>query len=261
MALSKALELDAVSKSFGKGDARTVALRDVSLQMRDGEFLSVVGPSGCGKSTLLRIVADLVDPSEGTVKVNGRTASQARENRDLGIVFQTPVLYEWRSVARNVALPLELMRFSASQRKEGVRRMLELVGLEGFGNHAAWQLSGGMQQRVAIARALSFNPSLLLMDEPFGALDEITRDRMNMELQSIWMGTDTSVLFITHSIAEAVFLSDRVLVMSSRPGRIDFTCDVPLPRPRTEATRERDDFFHLTGEIRSRLRNSEGARV
>jgi NitT/TauT family transport system ATP-binding protein len=257
----KALELDGVSKSFGKGDGRTVALQDVSLEMRDGEFLSIVGPSGCGKSTLLRIVADLADPSGGTVRVNGKTATQARENRDFGIVFQTPVLYEWRSVARNVALPLELMGFAAGERKQRVRRMLELVGLEGFGNHQAWQLSGGMQQRVSIARALSFNPSLLLMDEPFGALDEITRDRMNMELQRIWMETDTSVLFITHSIAEAVFLSDRVLVMSSRPGRIDFSCDVPLPRPRTEAIRERDDFFHLTGEIRARLRSSEGARV
>jgi NitT/TauT family transport system ATP-binding protein len=256
-----ALELRDVGKWFGKGDGRTVALRGVDVDMRAGEFLSIVGPSGCGKSTLLRIVADLVEPSEGTVRVNGRTARQARENRDLGVVFQTPVLYEWRSVARNVQLPLEVMGYDAAERKRRVRRMLELVGLEGFEKHSVWQLSGGMQQRVSIARALSFDPSLLLMDEPFGALDEITRDRMNMELQRIWMETDTSVLFITHSIAEAVFLSDRVLVMSSRPGTIDYRCDIPLPRPRTEAIREQDHFFHLTGEIRSHLRSPDGVRV
>ena len=259
--VAEALELRGVSKSFGKGDGRTVALQGVNLDMHGGEFLSIVGPSGCGKSTLLRIVADLIEPSDGTVMVNGRTARQARENRDFGVVFQTPVLYEWRSVARNVQLPLEVMGIDAAERRQRVRRMLALVGLEGFEKHAVWQLSGGMQQRVSIARALSFNPSLLLMDEPFGALDEITRDRMNMELQRIWMETDSSVLFITHSIAEAVFLSDRVLVMSSRPGSIDYQCDIPLPRPRTEAIREQDDFFHLTGEIRSHLRRPDGVRV
>jgi NitT/TauT family transport system ATP-binding protein len=259
--VAPALELRGVSKWFGRGGGRTVALRGVDLDMRPGEFLSIVGPSGCGKSTLLRIVADLVEPSEGSVKVKGRSARQARENRDLGVVFQTPVLYDWRSVARNVQLPLEVMGFDAAERKRRVRQMLELVGLQGFEKHAVWQLSGGMQQRVSIARALSFDPSLLLMDEPFGALDEITRDRMNMELQRIWMETDTSVLFITHSIAEAVFLSDRVLVMSSRPGSIDYRCDIPLPRPRTEATREQDDYFHLTGEIRGHLRSPDGVRV
>jgi NitT/TauT family transport system ATP-binding protein len=229
--------------------------------MADGEFLSIVGPSGCGKSTLLRIVADLVPPTSGTVEVNGKPARQARRDRDFGIVFQTPVLYEWRSITRNVQLPLELMGYSAADRKERARQMLELVGLSGFEKHLPWQLSGGMQQRVSIARALSFEPSLLLMDEPFGALDEITRDRMNMELQRIWMETSTSVLFITHSIAEAVFLSDRVLVMSSRPGTIDHEVDIPLPRPRTEATREQDDFFHLSGEIRARLRRPGGVTV
>src|SRR6266536_2508048 len=216
-----ALELRGVGKWFGKGDGRTVALRGVDLDMRAGEFLSIVGPSGCGKSTLLRIVADLIEPSEGSVRVKGRTARQASENRDLGVVFQTPVLYEWRSVSRNVQLPLEVMGFDAAERRRRVRRMLELVGLQGFSKHAVWQLSGGMQQRVSIAR----------------------------------------VLFITHSIAEAVFLSDRVLVMSSRPGSIDYRCDIPLPRPRTEATREQDDFFHLTGEIRGHLRSPDGVRV
>jgi NitT/TauT family transport system ATP-binding protein len=229
--------------------------------MADGEFLSIVGPSGCGKSTLLRIVADLVPPTSGTVEVNGKPARQARRDRDFGIVFQTPVLYEWRSITRNVQLPLELMGYSAADRKERARQMLELVGLSGFEKHLPWQLSGGMQQRVSIARALSFEPSLLLMDEPFGALDEITRDRMNMELQRIWMETSTSVLFITHSIAEAVFLSDRALVMSSRPGSIDHEVDIPLPRPRTEAIREQDDFFHLSGEIRASLRRPGGVTV
>jgi NitT/TauT family transport system ATP-binding protein len=255
------LDLRGVSKSFGGSGAGTTALSDVDLRMDDGEFVSIVGPSGCGKSTLLRIIADLVEPTSGTVLVKGKPAGKAREDRDYGIVFQTPVLYEWRSVTKNVQLPLEVMGFDAAERKRRARQMLELVGLDGFERHFPWQLSGGMQQRVSIARALSFSPSLLLMDEPFGALDEITRDRMNMELQRIWMETSTSVLFITHSIAEAVFLSDRVLVMSSRPGTIDFDCDIPLPRPRTEATREQDDFFHLCAEIRARLRPRDGARV
>jgi NitT/TauT family transport system ATP-binding protein len=250
-----------VTKVFGTGDGRTLALQNASMDMAAGQFVSVVGPSGCGKSTLLRIVADLIQPSSGTVEVNGKTARRAREDRDYGIVFQTPVLYEWRTVARNVQLPLELMGHGAAERAERVRQMLHLVGLDGFEQHLPWQLSGGMQQRVSIARALSFNPSLLLMDEPFGALDEITRDRMNMELQRIWMETGKSVLFITHSIAEAVFLSDRVLVMSSRPGTIDDEIDIPLPRPRTEATREQDDYFHLSGQVRARLRRPGGVRV
>jgi NitT/TauT family transport system ATP-binding protein len=256
-----ALELRGVTKSFGRGDGPTIALQDVSMDMAEGEFVSIVGPSGCGKSTLLRIVADLIEPSGGTVRVNGKTARRAREDRDYGIVFQTPVLYEWRTIARNIQLPLEVMGYGADERRERARQMLELVGLEGFDQHHPWQLSGGMQQRVSIARALAFSPSLLLMDEPFGALDEITRERMNMELQRIWMETATSVLFITHSIPEAVFLSDRVLVMSSRPGRIDYQCDISLPRPRTEATREQDDFFYHGREIRSHLRRPGGVHV
>jgi NitT/TauT family transport system ATP-binding protein len=256
-----ALELRDVAKSFGQGDDRTVALERATMDMAQGEFVSIVGPSGCGKSTLLRIVADLIEPTAGTVSVNGKSARKAREDRDYGIVFQTPVLYEWRTIMRNVQLPLELMGYDAAARKERARQMLDLVGLEGFDKHRPWQLSGGMQQRVAIARALSFNPSLLLMDEPFGALDEITRDRMNMELQRIWMETGTSVLFITHSIAEAVFLSDRVLVMSSRPGTIDHQCDIPLPRPRTEAIRDHVDFVHLSGQVRAYLRNPGGVHV
>jgi NitT/TauT family transport system ATP-binding protein len=257
----KALELREVTKTFGKGEGRTTALKSASMTMSRGEFVSIVGPSGCGKSTLLRIVADLIEPTSGTVMVNGKTARKARQDRDYGIVFQTPVLYEWRSVTRNVQLPLELMGYGSAERKARARQMLELVGLEGFDKHLPWQLSGGMQQRVAIARALSFNPSVLLMDEPFGALDEITRDHMNMELQRIWMETGTSVLFITHSIAEAVFLSDRVLVMSSRPGTLDHGCDIPLPRPRTEATRTQDEFFHLSAEVRAHLRRPGGVTV
>jgi NitT/TauT family transport system ATP-binding protein len=256
-----ALELRDVTKSFGRGPGRTVALDNATMDMAQGEFVSIVGPSGCGKSTLLRIVADLIQPTTGTVRVNGKTARKAREARDYGIVFQTPVLYEWRTVTRNVQLPLELMGYGAAERAERARRMLDLVGLHGFDKHLPWQLSGGMQQRVSIARALSFSPSLLLMDEPFGALDEISRDRMNMELQRIWMETTTSVLFVTHSIAEAVFLSDRVLVMSSRPGRLDHECDIPLPRPRTEATREQEDFFHLGAQVRAHLRRPGGVHV
>jgi NitT/TauT family transport system ATP-binding protein len=252
--VAPALELRGVGKSFGKGAGRTVALSGIDLEMRRGEFLSIVGPSGCGKSTLLRIVADLVEPSEGSVQVGGRTARQARENRDFGVVFQTPVLYEWRSVARNVQLPLEVMGFDAEERRRRVRQMLELVGLEGFEKHAVWQLSGGMQQRVSIARALSFNPSLLLMDEPFGALDEITRDRMNMELQRIWMETETSVLFITHSIAEAVFMSSRVIVMSPRPGRVVAEFAVPFDYPRSPELRFDPDFALLSGDISKALR-------
>jgi NitT/TauT family transport system ATP-binding protein len=226
-----------------------------------GDFVSVVGPSGCGKSTLLRIVADLIEPTGGTVRVNGKPAGKARQDRDYGIVFQTPVLYEWRTIARNIQLPPELMGYGADERRDRTRQMLDLVGLDGFDTHLPWQLSGGMQQRVSIARALAFSPSLLLMDEPFGALDEITRERMNMELQRIWMETSTSVLFITHSIPEAVFLSDRVLVMSSRPGRIDYQCDIALPRPRTEAIREQDEFFYHSREIRSHLRRPGGVHV
>src|SRR2546426_12801579 len=214
---SPIIELDGVAKTFESRAGATEALRAVSLAVDAGEFVSIIGPSGCGKSSLLRIVGDLVDPSAGTVRVNGKSARQARLDRDYGIVFQTPVLYEWRSVLENIRLPLEVVGRPRAEREERPRALLRLVGLEGFANHYPWQLSGGMQQRVAIARALALNPSILLMDEPFGALDEITRERLNLELLNVWSETSATVLFVTHSIAEAVFLSSRVVVLSPRP--------------------------------------------
>ena len=196
------------------------ALQEIDLTVERGEFVSLIGPSGCGKSTLLRVIGDLVKPTAGEVAVNGKTAERARLDRDYGIVFQAAVLYDWRTVAKNIALPLELLKWSRARRNERVDEMLELVELTGFDKYYPWQLSGGMQQRVSIARALSFEPALLLMDEPFGALDEMTRERLNLELLRIWAETGSTVIFVTHSISEAVFLSTRVVVMSPRPGRI-----------------------------------------
>ncbi len=243
-----------VSKSFGRGAGTTDALSDVSMSVAPREFVSIIGPSGCGKSTLLRIVGDLIEPSSGTVTVKGKTPRQARLDRDYGIVFQTPVLYEWRTVLRNVELPLEVMGRPRGEWAPHAADMLSLVGLAAFHHHYPWQLSGGMQQRVAIARALVFNPSILLMDEPFGALDELTRERLNLELLNIWSQTSATVLFITHSISEAVFLSNRVMVMSPRPGRIERTVTVNLPRPRTAQTRAMPRFFELVTQVREGLR-------
>ncbi|HSC49670.1 MAG TPA: ABC transporter ATP-binding protein [Gaiellaceae bacterium] len=238
-----------VTKQFGQ----TTALQGIELEITEREFVSLIGPSGCGKSTLLRIVADLIEPSAGTVAVNGKPARQARTDRDYGIVFQDPVLYDWRTVAKNVALPLEMARWPRQKRNERVREMLELVELQGFESHRPWQLSGGMQQRVSIARALSFEPPLLLMDEPFGALDEMTRERMNMELLKIWEASGSTIVFVTHSIAEAVFLSTRVVVMSPRPGRISEVIPIDLPRPRLATTREEPRFFELVTRVREAL--------
>jgi NitT/TauT family transport system ATP-binding protein len=216
--------------------------------------VSLLGPSGCGKSTLLRLVADLIEPSEGRITIKGKSPRQARLDREYGIVFQSPVLYDWRSVLRNVQLPLEVMQVAPAERDTRAREMLALVGLKDFERHYPWQLSGGMQQRVSIARALSFKPSILLMDEPFGALDELTRERMNTELLNIWSKTDTTVIFVTHSIAEAVFLSSRVVVMSPRPGRIEKIVSIDLPRPRNFETREQPRFFELVTQVREGLR-------
>ena len=243
-----------VSKVFGRGSGTTHALDNASIDVKPGDFVSIIGPSGCGKSTLLRIVGDLVEPSGGTVTVKGKTPHQARLDRDYGIVFQTPVLYEWRTVLRNVELPLEVMGRPRAEWNGRAEAMLQLVGLHAFHHHYPWQLSGGMQQRVAIARALVFNPSILLMDEPFGALDELTRERLNLELLSIWSQTSATVLFVTHSISEAVFLSSRVMVMSPRPGRIEKTVTVDLPRPRTAQTRAMPRFFELVTQVREGLR-------
>jgi NitT/TauT family transport system ATP-binding protein len=240
-----------VTKTFPRG--RVTALQDIDLEVARGEFISLIGPSGCGKSTLLRVIGDLVQPSSGDVLVNGKSARQARRDRDYGIVFQAAVLYDWRTIAKNIALPLELLGWSRSRRAKRVREMLELVELTGFESHHPWQLSGGMQQRVSIARALSFSPALLLMDEPFGALDEMTRERLNMELLRIWSETGSTVVFVTHSISEAVFLSTRVAVMSARPGRITAVVPVDLPQPRTAETREEPRFFELVTEVREQL--------
>ena len=246
------VSLRGVTKSFGAGGV--TALEGIDLDVRPGEFVSLIGPSGCGKSTLLRIVGDLVEPTSGEVVVNGKSARQARLDRDYGIVFQDAVLYDWRTVARNIAMPLELLRWDRARRAERVGEMIELVELQGFAEHHPWQLSGGMQQRVSIARALSFSPALLLMDEPFGALDEMTRERLNGELLRIWERSGSTIVFVTHSISEAVFLSQRVVVMSRRPGRISAVVDVDLPQPRTADTREEPRFFELVTEVRDRLR-------
>jgi NitT/TauT family transport system ATP-binding protein len=243
------VEMKGVSKLFGQ----TTAVQGIELEIVEREFVSLIGPSGCGKSTLLRIIGDLIEPSAGTVVVNGKSARQARRDRDYGIVFQDPVLYDWRTVAKNVALPLEMARWPRQKRSERVRTMLELVELQGFEGHRPWQLSGGMQQRVSIARALSFDPALLLMDEPFGALDEMTRERLNIELLKIWEASGSTIVFVTHSIAEAVFLSTRVVVMSPRPGRISELIPIDLQQPRTATTREEPHFFELVTRVREAL--------
>jgi len=245
-----AVEIRCVSKQFKAG---VTALSGIDLEVRPREFVSLIGPSGCGKSTLLRIIGDLIDPSAGTVEVNGKPAHRARLDHDYGIVFQEAVLYDWRTVAKNIALPLELLRWSREKRTRRVDELIDLVELQGFEDHHPWQLSGGMQQRVSIARALSFDPALLLMDEPFGALDEMTRERMNLELLRIWDASGSTIVFVTHSIPEAVFLSTRVAVMSRRPGRIAGIVEVDLPQPRSARTREEPRFFELVTEVRERL--------
>jgi NitT/TauT family transport system ATP-binding protein len=247
-----AVAIAGVTKRFEQGDV--VALQGIDLDVAPGEFVSLIGPSGCGKSTLLRIVGDLIQPTEGRVSVNGKDAHRARLDRDYGIVFQDSVLYDWRTVSRNIALPLELAGWDRSRRQQRVGEMLELVELTGFADHHPWQLSGGMQQRVSIARALSFEPALLLMDEPFGALDEMTRERLNAELLRIWQDTGSTIVFVTHSISEAVFLSTRVVVMSARPGRIAGIVDIDLKQPRNFETREDPRFFEKVTEVRDTLR-------
>ena len=248
-----AVSVRGVSKRFERGNV--LALDTIDLDVRPGEFVSLIGPSGCGKSTLLRVIADLVQPSEGEVLVNGKDAHRARLDRDYGIVFQDAVLYDWRTVARNIALPLEMAGWDRGRRAERVREMLDLVELDGFADHHPWQLSGGMQQRVSIARALSFSPALLLMDEPFGALDEMTRERMNGELLRIWQELGATVVFVTHSIAESVFLSTRVVVMSARPGRIAGIVEIDLPQPRGSETREHPRFAEHITQVRRLLRS------
>jgi NitT/TauT family transport system ATP-binding protein len=244
-----------LTKRFRASDGVEVhALDDINLDVQQGEFVSLIGPSGCGKSTLLRIMANLIEPTSGTVMVNDKSAAQARKDRDYGFVFQSATLYDWRTVLKNVQLPLEIMKFSKQEKDERAREMLRLVELAEFEGKYPWQLSGGMQQRVSIARALAFKPRILFMDEPFGALDEMTRERMNNELLNIWKTMGVTCIFVTHSIPEAVYLSTRVVVLSPRPGRLAEIIDINLPHPRGPETRDLDDFFHLMSRVRGALR-------
>ena len=253
------VSLTNVNKIFNPGTPKeTIALRDIDLTIETNEFVSVIGPSGCGKSTLLRLIGDLIQPTSGDVRVKGKTAHQARLDQDYGIVFQAPVLFEWRSVLKNVQLPLEMRGLNKAAQNRQAGELLALVELTGFEKHYPWQLSGGMQQRASIARALAIQPELLLMDEPFGALDEMTRERMNMELHDIWQRTQTTVVFITHSIAEAVYLSSKVVIMSARPGEIMHMVDVNLTVPRGEHTREEKAYFEIETEVREWLRKAQG---
>lgn len=245
------INLEHITMRFHSGSSEVLALQDVSLDIAKGEFISLLGPSGCGKTTLLRIMADLIQPTSGMLKVAGKTAREARLAQKYGIVFQNPVLYDWRKVKQNVTLPLELKGMQKAERNERAMKLLELVGLAKFANHYPWQLSGGMQQRVAIARALAIEPEILLMDEPFSALDEFTRERLNEELLSIWSKVNNTVVFVTHSIPEAIFLSDRVFVLSPHPGRLSAVVEIPLPRPRTKEMRNSDTFFQLIAKIRN----------
>lgn len=252
-----AVNVISASKIFNRSKSNEVhALATIDLTIEPGEFVTLIGPSGCGKSTLLRLIASLVDPTEGSVEVNGKSAEQARLDQDYGMAFQRAGLFDWRTVSKNIELPLELMGWSKADRKKRATEMLELVKLSEFGAHRPAELSGGMQQRVAIARSLSFEPSLLLMDEPFGALDEMTREHMQDELLRIWSETGTTVAFVTHSIPEAVYLSSRVVVMSPRPGRIAAIVDIDLGE-RTAETREDPDFFAAVTLVREHLRAVE----
>ena len=249
-----AVEIRGGSKIFNLGRHNEVkALTDIDLDIGQGDFVTLIGPSGCGKSTLLRLIAALIDTTEGTVLVNGKTADAARLDRDYSMVFQRAGLFEWRNVSRNIELPLELMGWKTADRRQRSAEMLELVKLDEFARHHPAELSGGMQQRVAIARAMSFHPKLLLMDEPFGALDEMTREHMQHELLRIWSETRITVVFVTHSIAEAVFLSTKVVVMSPRPGRIAAVVDNDLGE-RTEATRDDPAYFANITAVREALR-------
>ena len=253
-AADAAIEISGLSLRFDTADGPVQALSDINLKVGRGEFVSFIGPSGCGKTTLLRAVADLENPTSGSIRVNGLSPHEARANRAYGYVFQAPALYPWRSVARNIALPLEIMGFSKAEREARIAKGLELVNLSGFGGKYPWQLSGGMQQRASIARALSFDPDLLLMDEPFGALDEIVRDMLNQQLLRLWDVTGKTVLFVTHSIPEAVFLSTHIVVMSPRPGRIYDVIECNFPRDRALDIRETPEFLAIANRVRQGLR-------
>jgi NitT/TauT family transport system ATP-binding protein len=240
--------------TFQTNDGPVQALSNVDLAIGKGEFVSFIGPSGCGKTTLLRVIADLEKATAGSIAVNGMTPEQARERRAYGYVFQAAALLPWRTIERNVALPLEVMGLPRAEQAEHVRRTLDLVNLSGFEKKYPWQLSGGMQQRASIARALAFDADLLLMDEPFGALDEIVRDHLNAQLLDLWRRTDKTICFVTHSIPEAVYLSTRIVVMSPRPGRVTDVIESTLPRERPLDIRETPEFLEIAHRVREGLR-------
>jgi len=244
-----------ISLTFETSDGEVQALSGVNLDVAEGDFVSFIGPSGCGKTTLLRVIADLEQPTSGTILINDVSPETARLQRHYGYVFQAPALYPWRTIERNVALPLEIMGVGAVERAKRVKDYLALVNLSGFERKYPWQLSGGMQQRASLARALSFEPALLLMDEPFGALDEIVRDHLNEQLLRLWDQTKKTVVFVTHSIPEAVFLSTKIVVMSPRPGRIIDVINSAFPRDRTLEIRETPEFLKIAQRVRSGLRS------
>jgi NitT/TauT family transport system ATP-binding protein len=239
---------------FQTNDGPVHALSNVDLEIGKGDFVSFIGPSGCGKTTFLRVVADLEQATGGSVTVNGMTPGEARQNRAYGYVFQAAGLYPWRTVEKNIALPLEIMGVPKHEQEKRIARVLELVDLKGFGKKFPWQLSGGMQQRASIARALSFDADLLLMDEPFGALDEIVRDHLNEQLLKLWARTQKTICFVTHSIPEAVYLSTKIVVMSPRPGRVTDVIDSPLPKERPLDIRETPEFLAIAHRVREGLR-------
>jgi len=233
------------------GGKPVTALKDINLDIREGEFISLLGPSGCGKTTLLRIIADLLQPTSGKVTVRGQTPRDIRLQKKYGVVFQNPVLYDWRTVRRNVCMPMELLGMKKAERTARVTKMLDLVGLSNFGKHYPYELSGGMQQRVGIARALAIRPEILLMDEPFSALDEFTREKLNIDLLNIWKKTNKTIVFVTHNISEAVFLSDRVVVLSPHPGRVSAVIDINMERPRTMESKQTQQFYDYITKIRN----------
>jgi NitT/TauT family transport system ATP-binding protein len=248
------IEAKNLGLTFQTSDGPVRALTDVNLTIGKGEFVSFIGPSGCGKTTFLRVIADLEKPTEGTIAINGMTPEQARKNRAYGYVFQAAALYPWRTIEKNIALPLEIMGYSRAEQKERIARTLALVNLTGFEKKFPWQLSGGMQQRASIARALAFDADLLLMDEPFGALDEIVRDHLNEQLLELWDRTNKTICFVTHSIPEAVYLSTKIVVMSPRPGRVTDVIESTLPRERPLDIRETPEFLAIAARVREGLR-------
>ena len=243
-----------LSLTFQTNDGPVHALSEVDLDIHEGDFVSFIGPSGCGKTTFLRVIADLEQPTSGAITVNGVSPNEARLNRAYGYVFQAAGLYPWRTIGGNIKLPLEIMGFDKADQKERVSRVLEMVDLAGFENKFPWQLSGGMQQRASIARALAFDADILLMDEPFGALDEIVRDHLNEQLLALWAKTNKTIGFVTHSIPEAVFLSTKIVVMSPRPGRVTDVIDSPLPKERPLEIRDTPEFLEVAQRVREGLR-------